>query len=57
MTEVYLLRHLETLKVNNIENDDSLQLKNEKMILSINFEKIAYDKSKNKDMQNIDVVF
>ena len=57
MTEVYLLRHLETLKVNNIENDDSLQLKNEKMILTINIEKIAYEKSKNKDMQNIDVVF
>lgn len=57
MTEVYLLRHSETLKVNNIENDDSLQLKNEKMILSINGEKIAYEKSKNKDMQNIDVVF
>lgn len=57
MTEVYLLRHSETLKVNNIENDDSLQLKNEKMILSINGEKIAYEKSKNKDMQNIDAVF
>ena len=57
MTEVYLLRHSETLKVNNIENDDSLQLKNEKMILSINGEKIAYEKSKNKNMQNIDVVF
>lgn len=28
MTEIYLLRHSENLKTNNIENNDSLQLKN-----------------------------
>ena len=57
MTEVYLLRHSETLKVNNVENNDSLQLKNEKMILSINGEKLAYKKSQIKEMQNFDAVF
>ena len=41
MTEIYFLRHSEILKANNIENNDSLQLKNEKMILSINGEKVA----------------
>lgn len=45
MTEIYLLRHSENLKTNNIENNDSLQLKNEKMILSVNGEKLAYEKS------------
>ena len=57
MTEVILLRHSETLRVNNVENNDSLQLKNEKMILSINGEKIAYEKSQKQEMQNFDVVF
>ena len=57
MTEVYLLRHSETLKVNNVENNDSLQLKNEKMILNINGEKLAYKKSQIKEMQNFDAVF
>ena len=57
MTEIYFLRHSEILKANNIENDDSLQLKNEKMILSINGEKLAYEKSQEAEMQNFDVVF
>ena len=57
MIEVYLLRHSETLKVNNIKNNDSLQLKNEKMILSINGEKLAYKKSQMKEMQDFDAVF
>lgn len=29
MTEIYFLRHSEILKANNIENNDSLQLKND----------------------------
>ena len=57
MTEIYFLRHSEILKANNIENNDSLQLKNEKMILSINGEKLAYEKSQEEEMQNFDVVF
>ena len=57
MTEIYFLRHSEILKANNIENNDSLQLKNEKIILSINGEKLAYEKSQEAEMQNFDVVF
>ena len=57
MTEVYLLRHSETLKVNNIENNEPLQLKNEKMILRINGEKLAYKKSQEEEMQNFDAIF
>ena len=57
MTEIYFLRHSEILKANNIENNDSLQIKNEKMILSINGEKLAYEKSQEAEMQNFDVVF
>ena len=57
MTEIYFLRHSEILKANNIENNDSLQLKNEKMILSINGEKLAYEKSQEAEMRNFDVVF
>ena len=57
MTEIYFLRHSEILKANNIENNDSLQLKNEKMILSINGEKLAYEKSQEEEMQNFDAVF
>ena len=57
MIEVYLLRHSETLKVNNVKNNDSLQVKNEKMILSVNGEKLAYKKSQIKEMQNFDAVF
>ena len=30
MTEIYFLRHSEILKANNIENNDSLQLKTKK---------------------------
>lgn len=57
MNEIYLLRHSEPLKVNNIENSDSLQLQNEKWVLTINGENIAKEKSKNSELQNFDIVF
>ena len=57
MTTVYLLRHSEPLKVNNIENSDSLQLQNEKWGLTINGENIAKEKSKNSELQDFDIVF
>ena len=42
MTEVYLIRHSEKYRnFNNIINDDSFQLFNEKIILSINGEMLA----------------
>lgn len=57
MTTIYLLRHSESLKVTNIENNDSLQLQNEKWGLTINGENIAKEKSKNCELKNFDVVF
>ena len=57
MTTVYLLRHSEPLKINNIENSDSLQLQNEKWGLTINGENIAKEKSKNSELQDFDIVF
>ena len=57
MTTVYLLRHSEPLKVNNIENSDSLQLQNKKQGLTINGENIAKEKSKNSELQDFDIVF
>lgn len=57
MTTIYLLRHSEPLKVNNIENSDSLQLQNEKQTLTIHGENIAKEKSKNTELHDFDMVF
>ena len=56
MTTIYLMRHSEPLKVNHELNNDSLQTQNEKCVLSKNGEKLAKEKSKNKELQNFDVV-
>lgn len=56
-TYVYLIRHSEAFKVNNILNSDTLQLQNEKTILSVNGEKIAFQLAKNNELNNIDVVY
>ena len=57
MKSIYVMRHSEPLKYNSIENSDSLQLQNEKIILSENGENIAKEKSKNAELQNFDIVF
>ena len=57
MTTIYFMRHSEPLYVNYAENSDSLQLKNEKTILSINGERIAKEKSENEELKNFDIVF
>lgn len=41
MTTIYLIRHSEPLKVNNSNSKDTLQIQNEKQILSIEGERIA----------------
>ena len=41
MTTIYFMRHSEALKYNNINNNDSLQIQNEKWPLTINGEMIA----------------
>ena len=57
MTTIYFMRHSEVLKYNNIFNHDSLQLQNEKWILTKNGEKLAREKSKLDELKNFDIVF
>ena len=40
MTIIYFMKHSEALKYNNVSNNDSLQLQNEKWILTNNGEEI-----------------
>ena len=57
MTTIYLMRHSIVLKdTNNDNNNESLQLQNEKMPLSIEGEELAFNVSKEEKLQNIDVV-
>ena len=57
MTTIYLMRHSIALKnINNDYNNESLQLQNEKMPLSIEGEELASNISKESEFQNIDVV-
>ena len=51
MTTIYLMRHSKTLKINNEFNTDSLQVQNEKNILSIEGEHIAQDRFNNKEYE------
>ncbi len=57
MKTIYMMRHSEPLKCNSIENNDSLQLQNEKWTLTVNGESIAKDKSKIVELQDFDAVF
>ena len=57
MNTIYFMRHSEALKYNNVNNSDSLQLQNEKWILTKNGEDIAKEKSKLEELQNFDIVY
>ena len=57
MTIIYFMRHSETLKYNNINNNDSLQIQNEKWPLTINGEMLAKEKSEQEDFTIYDVVY
>ena len=57
MTTIYFIRHSEALKYNNLNNSDSLQLQNEKWLLTENGENIAKEKSKLEELKNFDIVF
>lgn len=48
MTTLYFMRYSEALKYNNINNSDSLQLQNEKWILTKKGEIIAVEKNKDR---------
>ena len=57
MTTIYFMRHSEALKPINIENNDSLQLQNEKWILTSNGENIAKKISETEELKDFDMVF
>lgn len=57
MTTVYLVRHSRTEKTNSVLNSDSLQLQNEKQLLSIEGEEFAKEKMNNINLKNIDVLY
>ena len=52
MTTVYFMRHSEALKSQNIKNSDTLQLQNEKWVLTIKGEYIAKEKSELEELKN-----
>lgn len=45
MTTIYFMRHSEAMKPQNINNTDSLQLQNEKWILTVNGENLILEKN------------
>ena len=57
MTTIFLMRHSEAFKFENVNNSDSLQLQNEKWPLTVNGEQIAKEKSENSELKNLDSVY
>ena len=58
LTQVYLIRHSEQLKIENkIVRDEESQISNEKIILSVEGEKKAQEISKLKELSNIDILW
>lgn len=58
LTQVYLVRHSEQLKIENkiVRNEES-QISNEKIILSVEGESKAQEISKLKELSNIDILW
>ena len=57
MTTIFLMRHSEALKFENVNNSDLLQLQNEKWPLTITGEQIAKEKSEISELKNFDSVY
>lgn len=57
MTTIYFMRHSEALKFKNVNNNDSLQLQNEKWPLTIKGEKLTKEKSELNELRNFDHVY
>ena len=57
MTTIYLIRHSKPLKPNNSYTKDSLQIQNEKCILSVEGEEIASETFNNDIFNDIDCVY
>ena len=56
MKTVYLIRHSKAMKLNNKYNFESLQIQNEKNILSIEGEELARKKLVNSELTNLDLI-
>lgn len=56
-TIVYIMRHSKPMDINFLSTFDSLQVRNEKKILSLEGDEMAYKKSKNIKFRNLDGVF
>lgn len=56
MKEIYLIRHSEVLKPVNVDNNDSMQIQNEKWCLTIHGEALAKEKSEQETFNNFDIV-
>ena len=54
---IYFIRHSKTLKVDNSLNEENLQLQNEKNILSLEGEQIAFNWFNKDEFNNIDKVY
>lgn len=57
MREVYLMRHSEAIKPKNINNNDTLQVQNEKWVLSKKGEDLARKIGSNEIFLDFDMVF
>lgn len=57
MTEIYFIRNSKPLDLDNNYNNESLQEKNEKVILSVEGEKIAKSKFSNIEFDNIKEIY
>ncbi len=57
MTTIYLIRHSKTLDVNNEFSTDTLQIQNEKKVLSKEGENLAKDKFNNSIFNDIEVIY
>lgn len=57
MTTIYLIRHSKTLDVNNELSTDTLQIQNEKKVLSKEGENLAKDKFNNSIFNDIEVIY
>ena len=57
MTTIYFIRHSKPMKHTYLKNSDSLQLQNEKKILTVDGEKLAEEVSMNSEFNDIDKVY
>ena len=56
-TTIFLMRHSEPMKVSALNSNESIQINNEKKVLSINGEEKAKTKSNLEEFENLDKVY